>query len=354
MPGIARRAFVATVVAVAVIAAALALWQLRLLLGLIFLAVTIAAAMRPGVEGLARQGVPRPAGVALHYLGLLAVIGLFLWLAVPAAIDQTQAALGNVPTSAGELRRAANHSHGLKHEILVGIEKRLRDLPSGSQLIRPALDIGRKAVEVLVGIFFTFAAAAYWIFERERAMRIALTLLPRGKRKVARDTWELIDLKLGAFVRGQLLLIVFVATLLSFLFWLVGEPFWLLLGSVAGVVELLPVIGPLAAGLLAVGAGLTDSWQVALAAALCVLAVRMLEDYMVVPRVLGHAVGLSPLYVLVSVSAFGLLLGGIFVLLAVPLAAVLATILDVVALRHDPSKQDVPALLFPAKEREVQ
>ena len=91
----------------------------------------------------------------------------------------------------------------------------------------------------------------------------------------------------------------------------------------------------------------------ALFAGLIVLAVRQFEDYVVVPRVLGHATGLSPLVVLVSVSAVGLLLGGFYVLLAIPIAAVLATLLDVVVRDVDPAEQEVPAVLFAgAKENE--
>jgi predicted PurR-regulated permease PerM len=168
-----------------------------------------------------------------------------------------------------------------------------------------------------------------------------------------RDTWDLIDAKLGAFVRGQLLLIAFVGTALSLAFWAIGVPFWLLLGIFAGIVEIIPVIGPLVAGAVAIAVGLTDSWQVALGAGLAVLVVRLFEDYIVVPRVLGHAVGLSPLLVLVSVTAIGLLLGGVFVLVAVPIAAVLVTLVDVIVRDKDPSDEDVPTLLFPAKDAEA-
>jgi predicted PurR-regulated permease PerM len=91
---------------------------------------------------------------------------------------------------------------------------------------------------------------------------------------------------------------------------------------------------------------------VALGAGLSVLGVRLLEDYIVIPRVLGHAVGLSPLLVLVGVTATGLLLGGFYVLLAVPIVAVLATLVDVIVRDKDPAEQDVPAVLFPAKDAE--
>ena len=88
------------------------------------------------------------------------------------------------------------------------------------------------------------------------------------------------------------------------------------------------MIGPLIAGALAVGVGLTVSIGVGVAAGVIVLVVRLLEDYFVIPRVLGEAVGLSPLVVLVSVAASALLFGEFAVLLAIPLPAVIATLFD--------------------------
>jgi predicted PurR-regulated permease PerM len=219
--------------------------------------------------------------------------------------------------------------------------------------VHASLSVTKAAFEVLIGIFFTFAVAAYWIFERDRTRRVVLSMIARERRRTVRDTWDLIDAKLGAFVRGELVLIAFVGTVLSLAFWAIGVPFWLLLGIFAGIVEIVPVIGPLLAGAIAVGVGLTVSWQVALGAGLAVLGVRLLEDYIVVPRVLGHAVGISPLLVLVSVTAIGLLLGGVYVLLAVPIAAVLVTLVDVIVREKDPAEEDVPALLFSAKDAEA-
>jgi predicted PurR-regulated permease PerM len=258
MSDTARRAFISTVVAVAVIAISLALWKLKLVIALVFLGFILAAAMRPGVERMAQYRIPRPAGVALHYLAVVAALGLLLWVAVPRAIDQVDQALGGVPTSQLELDQKAKHSTGLKHQFFVGLQKRLAKLPSAGSVVHGAVTIGTKALEALVGIFFVFAIAAYWIFERERAIGFVSSLLPRKHRRVVRDTWELIDAKLGAYVRGSLLLIAFVATVLSLSFWAIGVPFWLLLGVFGGVVEIVPVIGPLVAGVAAVGVGLTS------------------------------------------------------------------------------------------------
>jgi predicted PurR-regulated permease PerM len=349
MADTARRAFVTTLVALTVIVCALALWKVKIVLALVFLGLILAAAMRPGIDRLAEHKVPRPLGVALHYLAIAGVLALLLWLVVPRAIDQVDQALGGVPTSQLELKQKAKHSTGIKHEFFVGLQKRLQKLPSAGRVVHGAVTVGTKAIEALVGIFFVFATAAYWIFERERAIDLVTSMMARKHRKTVHDTWELIDAKLGAFVRGQLLLVTFVATVLSLSFWAIGMPFWLLLGVFAGIVEIIPVIGPLLAGAIAVGVGLTVSWHLALFAGIVVLVVRQFEDYVVIPRVMGHVTGLSPLLVLISVSCVGLLLGGFYVLLATPLVAVLVTLLDVIVRDKDPAEEDVPAVLF-AKE----
>jgi predicted PurR-regulated permease PerM len=349
--GTARRAAVATLVAGTIVVLGLGLWKLRLVLGLLFFAFVIAAAIRPGIEWLARRGVPRVAGLALHYLALIGLVAAALAFAVPRALDQVDTALS--PSGKAQIARAANHSTGVKHDLLKALQKRLNNLPRASKLVGPATRIGLKAFEVVVGIFFTFAAAAYWIFERDRTIDLVASLLPRPKRKVVRDTWDLIDAKLGAFVRGQALLILLVGATLSFLFWLIGEPYWLLVGTFAGIVEIVPVIGPLAAAGLAIAVGFTASVHVALLAGVCLTAVRLAEDYLLMPRVLGDATGLSPLLVLVSVTSTGILFGGWAVLFAVPIAAVMVTIFDVALRDVDPAEAEAPAVLFSAERREA-
>ena len=90
----AKRVALATVIVIAIVAAALALWKLKLVIALIFLGFILAAAMRPGIDALRRRGVPRAIGLILHYLVLFALLGLFLWIVVPRAIDQVQTAIG--------------------------------------------------------------------------------------------------------------------------------------------------------------------------------------------------------------------------------------------------------------------
>jgi predicted PurR-regulated permease PerM len=346
----AKRVALSTLIVIAIVVGALALWKLKLVIALVFLGFIVAAAMRPGIERLRGAGLPRGIGLLLHYAAFAALLALVLWLVVPRAIDQVQNALTG--DTKAQIHREAKQSTGIKHEVLTAIDKRLREVPKAGALLHPAVEVTLKVFETILGLFFVLATAAYWIFERDRAVAFVTSLLPRPKRKKVRDTWDLIDVKLGAFVRGQALLIVLVGTVLTFAFWAVGEPYFILVGAFAGIVEIVPVIGPLAAGALAIGVGFTASWHVALAAGICVFVVRMLEDYLIVPRVLGDAVGLSPLLVLVSVTAVGILFGGFAVILAVPLVAVLVTVIDVTLRDKDPAQEEVPAVLFPAKEVE--
>ncbi len=203
-------------------------------------------------------------------------------------------------------------------------------------------------MKVLVGVLFTGASAAYWIFERDRTVDLVTSFIARPKRKRVRDTWELIDLRLGAFVRGELLLVTVAGVMISGAFAAIGEPYWLLLGIAVAILELVPVVGPAIGIAVAAAAGLTRSWHTAAFAAGALLAIRVVQDYVVSPRVMGKVVGLSPLIVLVAVSAVGILFGGFYVLLSVPIASVVATFFDVVLRGVDPAEEAVPKVLFTA------
>ena len=182
-----------------------------------------------------------------------------LWLAVPAQSTRCSRPSRRVPEARTRSARRRGRSRGLKRDVLLGLQRRLEALPSRDKLVEPGVEVTSHAIEVFVGVFFVFASAAYWIFERERASR-SCSLRPASQAPVVSDTWNLIDLKLGARAgpaaaggrgRGRR----------CRLFWAIGEPYWLLVGSFAGLVELVLIIGPLAAGTLAVAVGLTASWE---------------------------------------------------------------------------------------------
>src|SRR5436305_4770125 len=173
----AKRVALGTLIVIALVAASLALWKLKLVIALIFLGFILAAAMRPGIDALKRRGVPRSIGLLVHYLALAGLVALLLWIVVPRAVDQVQNALGG--TTKAQIHQAARHSKGIKHEFLTAVDKRLRELPTAGRLFHPALEVTLKAFEILLGIFFVLATAAYWIFERDRTVDVVSSLVAR-------------------------------------------------------------------------------------------------------------------------------------------------------------------------------
>lgn len=339
LPHIALLTLVGGVVVLAVAAAALALWEGRAVLLLLFLAYTLGAALRPGVDGLARVGVPRTLALVAHFALFFAVIAVLLWLIVPVVLDQTQQALADVPRQDEATNRGLLDS--IRAQALNSVESKLDEVSEP----QAALSTFVGTLSALAGVAFTLAAAAYWVIERDRLVNVVLAIVPHEKRATVRDTWLLIDMKLGAVMRTKLLLVLMTASILSFAFWIIGLPYFLLVGVFAGIVEILPVIGPLIAGLTAVAAGLSVSWQLGLAAAVVVYGLRIVQDYVINPRLFGRAVHLPPLAVLLAVSAVALLLGPWWVPLAIPLTAVVSTLLDVLVWKNDPADVDVPTVL---------
>src|SRR6188472_4456886 len=107
----AKRTAIATLVVVGIVVAALAVWKLRLVVGLLFSAMIIAAALRPSIEWLERRRIPAPVGLAIHYLVLAGALAVALAFAVPAALHQVDHALS--PSGKAQVARAANHSTGV-------------------------------------------------------------------------------------------------------------------------------------------------------------------------------------------------------------------------------------------------
>ena len=344
LPRVAFLTLVGGVVALAVLAATLAVWEGRVVVLLLFLAYTLGAAVRPGVERLSRLAVPRALGLLAHFAVLIALVALLLWLVVPIVLDQTQQALADAPRQDAGVDRGLAYS--IREQALNSLESKLGEISQPDKALSTLVG----TLAALAGVAFTLASAAYWVVERDRLVNVVLAIVPHEKRKTIRDTWLLIDLKLGAVIRTKLLLVLLTASVLSFAFWVIGLPYFLLVGVFAGIVEILPVIGPLIAGLTAVAAGLTVSWQLGLAAGIVVYGFRILQDYVINPRLFGRAVHLPPLAVLVAVSAVALLLGPWWVPLAIPLTAVVATLLDVLVWKTDPGEADVPTVLAPTEE----
>ena len=115
----------------------------------------------------------------MHYVVIIGLFAGLLWAVVPRAIDQVDEAIKALPQTRSDLGEQARGETGIRHDILLGLQRRLEDLPSGESLVDPAVTVTLTVFEVTLGIFFTLACAAYWIFERDRAEELVCSLLPR-------------------------------------------------------------------------------------------------------------------------------------------------------------------------------
>jgi len=329
----------ATAAAVAVVAVAFGLWKVRSIIILLILALTFAAAIRPGVDWLRRRGIPQPIAISVFFVAVLGAFGVFCWLAIPPAVHQIQEALAT-PAGTGAVTQ---HSTGIRHDVLAWVSRQLHNLPSGSQLLHPVAAYGHKATNVVVAVFFTLSASWYWVSERDRMIDLLSRLAPEAKREKAKQTYLAIDHRLGAYTRLKFIMIFAIGFVLSVGFYLVGLHYWLLLGGFVSIIEIVPVIGPAFGAILVVAVGLQQSVHVAVLGLVVLVGVREFQSYVVNPHLMGRSVGLSPLVTLVSVAVVGVVFGGIAVILAIPVASAVSTLIDVLVLDHEPPPVHSPS-----------
>ena len=327
----------ATAAAIAVGAVAFGLWKVRTVVIMLLLALTFAAAIRPGVEWLHRRRVPEPVAILFFLLTVIAVIVFFFWVAVPPAVHQVGHALNLGNVTGGSVGQGS----GIKHDLLTWLDKHLHELPTGSQLLHPVATYGHKATNAVVWTFFVIAATWYWISERDRMIDLLTRLAPEAKREKTRATYLEIDRRLGSYTRLKFLMVFAIGAVLSLGFYLVGLDYWLLVGGFVSLIEIVPVIGPLIGAILVLAVGLPQSIHVAVLSLLVLIGVREFQSYVINPHVMGHSVGLSPLVTLVSVVVVGILFGAFAVVLAIPVTSAVATLIDVLVLDHEAPTEPV-------------
>jgi len=336
-PDVALTAAKAAAGVLAVAVLAVGLWKVRSIIILLLLALTFAAAMRPGVEWLHGRRVPRALAILCFFLAVIGTFVLFFWLAVPPAVHQLKEALSQPAGTA-----TVAHSTGIRHDVIVWVDTHLRKLPSGSSIFHPIAAYGHKATDAIVGVLFTLAATWYWVSERDSMIEVLVRLAPEAKRENARRTYLEIDRRLGAYTRLKFLMTFAIAAVLSLGFYLVGLNYWLLVGGAVALFEIIPVVGPALGALLVLAVGLPQSVHVAVLALLVMVGVREFQSYVVNPHLMGRSVGLSPLATLVTVSVVGLLFGAFAVVLAIPAASAAETLVDVLVFGHDPPAPPPP------------
>lgn len=195
---------------IAVAALAFGLWKVRDIIVLLLLALTFAAAMRPGVEWLRRHHVPEALAIFTFVFLVLGTFVLFFWLAVPPAVNQLKEALAQHVGNS-----TVGHSAGIRHDVIVWVDNHLHNLPSGTAIFHPIATYGHKATTAIVAFFFTLAATWYWVSERDSMIDLLVRLAPEERRESVRQTYLEIDRRLGSYTRLKFLMVFVIGAILS-------------------------------------------------------------------------------------------------------------------------------------------
>jgi predicted PurR-regulated permease PerM len=317
----------------AVFAAALLVLRLIDVLILVFVAVVIAATLRPMVSALLRRGLPKALAVLLIYLGILGVLaGLFV-LVIPALVNQGEELVRGLP------QVYANLVVSLEENPNEAIRTLPQRLPTGDQLasqlqaassvvLTGALGIGMGVLALLAQMLSIFFLSIYLTLDQSRLERFWLSLAPASQRPELLAIWREIEGRLGGYVRGELLLMTSIGVLASLGYLVIGLPYPLVLGALAGMVEFVPMVGPTLGAIPAIVVALSISPQAALLVLIYSITIQMAENNILVPRLMGRSVGVSPITVIIAVFVFTGLLGISGAFLAIPLAAIVQVLMD--------------------------
>lgn len=299
------------------------LWPVaRALLAQLFWGYLLMGAALPLCRLLERRLSPSLAATgAFAVLGLGA--GVALLLLIPALARQFEQLSETLPALLGTLNGLFSQMQEtlaargivlspMREELFAHLRQ------MAGQLLPQAAEALRHTAAGLQPLMLAPLMAFYLLRDRRQISASLTLLVPMQKRRAVVLAAREMRREITGFLRGQLLLAGMVGALTGLGLALVGTPGWLVLGVLMGVMELIPYIGPVLAGVPAVLLGLTGGWSRALWTLGVIVTVQQLENGLLSPRMLSGATRLPPLTVLLAISAGGLMGGPAGMLLALP------------------------------------
>ncbi|NPV79116.1 MAG: AI-2E family transporter [Firmicutes bacterium] len=306
------------------------LYRIRAVLAPFFLAAAFAYMIDPVVTFLERRGAPRAIGTAIVYIAIIISMSLACIYFFPRFLSQLEQMVIILPSHAARLQLglAALYDRFDRFYIPMALRAAINDaINRGELYIR---DLAKELVETLMGILSHFLGiiivpvlAFYLTKDINRIRgRIAGFLLAKGRGDIIALVGQ-IDGILSSYVRGQLLVGAIVGILTTIALALMDVDFALIVGILAGILNVIPYFGPILGAIPAVCASLLKSPWTGLWAGIVFILIQQLESSLIAPKILGDRVGLHPLVVVFSLLVGAELLGFTGLLIAVPVTAVL-------------------------------
>lgn len=331
-----RRVMWATLVLVFVALGFWLLYRFNQVVFILFIAIVIGTVIRPVVAWLHRRGIPRIAGVILVYLLLLALLISFVLLLFPLIVEQGTTIAAAVPGYYQNLREWMGND---PNQWIVRLSEFLpTTLPglepiqqTGQQMLASAgqaLGYMASAAKVIFIGIAILLLAFHWTLDGPRTIRSLLLLLPKDQRESISELISAMETKVGSYIAGQGLLCLVIGILALVAYLLIGLPNAFVLALVAGVLEAVPMIGPLLGAIPAALVALSIAPIKLVWVIVATVIIQQLENSLLVPRVMRKAVGVNPFVSLLAIFALSSLFGIAGALMAIPIAAIIQILLD--------------------------
>ena len=295
---------------------------------LIGLAFFIAAGLDPVVVWLHRHGIRRWAAVVIVILALFAFVGGFVAAAIPPVSAQTSTLINELPKYVHQLQ---DHSSTLgRLNDKYHIQQRVSSLLStkGSALVGGVIGAGQIVISTLSSMLLVAVMTVYFLIGMPQTKLFLYHLVPHSRRTRVVLLGDEIFTKVGGYVLGNVIT-SFIAGAGTFLWMLVwGIPYPALLGLLVFLLDLIPIIGSMVGGVIVTLVALTVSLPVAIATLVFYAGYKLAEDYLLVPRIIGHTVKVAPLGGMVAIVLGGVVMGIIGALIALPVAAAIQLLLQ--------------------------
>ncbi len=303
------------------------LFLVRDVLVILFITLIIVAGLAPTVNRWARY-ISRPGATIAAFVIIVAVIALVIGVLIPPLVSQIQAFSAHLPSFAENLTRSA-HSSGVVAQFSKVVVDNLNTVSSqlgnvGQTLFSHTLGV----ISGVVAVITIFVLSFYLLLEQDGLKKVYQGLLaPEYYERLAETTKKIAE-KLGAWLRGQLWLMIVVGVMVAIGLSIIGLPYALALGLWAALTEIVPIIGPWIGAIPGIIVGFAHSPLYGLLAMIIYVAVQQLESNLLVPRIMGRAVGLNPVVVIIAILIGDKLYGIMGILLSVPLAAAISVIAE--------------------------
>jgi len=301
--------------------------QIQLVLVLVLLSLLFATMIEYPVHLLERRRVPRSLGILVVYAAILAGVALPGVLLAPEIGDQVDIFRTEAPEQLDELRaswRASSNPllNGPGEDLLGRAITTIRTPPQDTEVPREAaLNVLTGVGGFIVGTLALFVIAFYYLMEKTLLRHLVLAELQPEARERVNRVWDNVERKVGDWLRGQLTLCLIIGVTATIGYGILDVRFWPVLGLWAGITEIIPIIGPWLGGVPAVIIALTQSWDRAALVIGFIVLLQLMENTVLVPRIMRGAVGLTPLTVFVAILAGTEFMGLAGALLAIPVAA---------------------------------